>query len=373
MPRPEPNRFGTRCFCLAVLAGAVISAIDQTIALEDALAGTHPRIIRWTPCAAGASSSPRRTNSSTALVLIELDGVAASVVLCPPDLKPEHYPTIIENAGADTIVVDAGARRAAGSGGSNASFAAVGRCTPAVAPQRPAIATEWLLLTSGTTGAPKIVQHNFAGLTAAIRPRAAPARPLVWATFYDIRRYGGLQILLRSLLGTGSMVLSSSGEAIADHLHRLGRGGVTHISGTPSHWRRALMSPAITAIAPDYVRLSGEIADQTILDALRHAFPTADIGHAYASTEAGVGFEVDDGREGFPASFVGQGGAVRMKVEDGSLRIKSARAASRYVGSADLCRSSTPRASSKPETWSSCGMTAIISWGGGAASSMSAA
>jgi acyl-CoA synthetase (AMP-forming)/AMP-acid ligase II len=152
-----------------------------------------------------------------------------------------------------------------------------------------------------------------------------------------MRRYGGLQIFLRGMLGAGSMVLSSAGEPITAFLQRLGRSGVTHLSGTPSHWRRALMSPAITAIAPDYIRLSGEIADQTILDSLRQAFPKSSIGHAYASTEAGVGFEVDDGLEGFPTSFIGREGTeVEMKVVDGSLRIRSARAASRYVGSADL-------------------------------------
>ena len=76
---------------------------------------------------------------------------------------------------------------------------------------------------------------------------------------------------------------------------RLAEHGVTHLSGTPSHWRRALMSPQIHDIAPRYVRLSGEIADQAILDSLRAAFPDATVGHAYASTEAGVAFEVDDG------------------------------------------------------------------------------
>ncbi len=70
--------------------------------------------------------------------------------------------------------------------------------------------------------------------------------------------------------------------------------GVTHLTGTPSHWRRALMSPAIARIAPRYVRLSGEIADQAVLDRLKVQFPDAAIGHAYASTEAGVGFEVTD-------------------------------------------------------------------------------
>ena len=43
-----------------------------------------------------------------------------------------------------------------------------------------------------------------------------------------------------------------------------------------------------------------------------------------------------DGLEGFPASFLDPGRAVAMKVEDGSLRIRSARTASRYVGGAAL-------------------------------------
>jgi acyl-CoA synthetase (AMP-forming)/AMP-acid ligase II len=45
-----------------------------------------------------------------------------------------------------------------------------------------------------------------------------------------------------------------------------------------------------------------------------------------------VGFEVNDGLEGFPASTVGAPGDVQIKVADGSLRIRSARNALRYVG-----------------------------------------
>ena len=93
------------------------------------------------------------------------------------------------------------------------------------------------------------------------------------------------------------------------------------------------MSAAATKMAPRYVRLSGEIADQAVLDGLRHAFPEASIGHAYASTEAGVGFAVNDGREGFPSSLLGSRDGVEMKVEDGSLRIRSTRTAHAYVGS----------------------------------------
>jgi acyl-coenzyme A synthetase/AMP-(fatty) acid ligase len=93
------------------------------------------------------------------------------------------------------------------------------------------------------------------------------------------------------------------------------------------------MSGAATRFSPRYVRLSGEIADQAVLDGLAHAFPGASVGHAYASTEAGVGFAVNDGREGFPASLIGQNrDGVEMKVVDGSLRIRSTRTAHAYVG-----------------------------------------
>jgi acyl-coenzyme A synthetase/AMP-(fatty) acid ligase len=93
------------------------------------------------------------------------------------------------------------------------------------------------------------------------------------------------------------------------------------------------MSGAASGFSPRYVRLSGEIADQAVLDGLRRAFPDASIGHAYASTEAGVGFAVNDGLEGFPASMVGQNrDGVEMKVVDGSLRIRSTRTAHAYVG-----------------------------------------
>jgi acyl-coenzyme A synthetase/AMP-(fatty) acid ligase len=86
-------------------------------------------------------------------------------------------------------------------------------------------------------------------------------------------------------------------------------------------------------MAPRYVRLSGEIANQAVLDNLRAAYPQAGVGQAYASTEAGVAFEVNDALEGFPADFVGIGkGDVDIVVEDGVLRLRSSRTASDYIG-----------------------------------------
>ena len=269
---------------------------------------------------------------TAALALIELDGVARRLTILPPDANVDHLDALIARAEVDAVVLDQASPH-----GQAINLRTRIICTPDIVPvQRLPTAdlqTEWVLLTSGTTGVPKMVVHSLAGLTAPIGAGKRIDGPVVWGTFYDIRRYGGMQIFLRAVIGGASLILSSAGEPIADHLARLARHQVTHLSGTPSHWRRALMSPAIRTISPRYVRLSGEIADQAILDGLRAVFPEASIGHAFASTEAGVAFDVNDGLAGFPAAFVEhERDGVEMKVVDGSLLIRSSRTASRYVG-----------------------------------------
>lgn len=268
---------------------------------------------------------------AAALALLELDGVARQVVLWPADLPIEHVPFVAASVPVDAIVSDGTVL-----GPDQAIAELYVTCSPKIRPatcdRSVSHATEWILLTSGTTGRPKMVVHTLASLCGAIETGGTLGGGFVWSTFYDIRRYGGLQIFLRAMLTGGSLVLSSVREAAAEFLIRAGAQGVSHISGTPSHWRRALMSLSASSIAPRYVRLSGEIADQSILDNLRSFYPRAIVAHAFASTEAGVAFDVRDGREGFPASLIDMSGAaVEMKVEDGTLRIRSSRTASRYI------------------------------------------
>lgn len=270
-----------------------------------------------------------RDQLPAALALIELDGIARRIVLCPADVASAHLPWIVATAEIDAVVGD----RTAAELGIGLFVPAGVAVTPGASRREPSETTEWILLTSGTTGVPKLVRHTLATLTGAMAANSGTlGHGAVWSTFYDMRRYGGLQIFLRAMLGGGSMVLSSALESVGDFLGRARAQNVSHISGTPSHWRRALMSAAVHEIAPRYVRLSGEIADQAILDHLRTTFPDADIAHAFASTEAGVAFDVGDGLSGFPAGYLGRRGDVEMRVVDGSLRIKSGRNALGYLG-----------------------------------------
>ena len=114
------------------------------------------------------------------------------------------------------------------------------------------------------------------------------------------------------------------------------------------------MSGETALINPEYVRLSGEVADQTVLDSLRAAFPNARVAHAFASTEAGVAFDVNDGLAGFPAEFVGNANApIQMKVQDGTLWIRSGRTAARYLGSAAAALSAETASSIRVTCWNS--------------------
>jgi acyl-coenzyme A synthetase/AMP-(fatty) acid ligase len=266
----------------------------------------------------------------TIATVVELDGIASRLVLYPPDMSVEHLAYSARIAQVDAIVSD---RLSPG--------APIGGCAlivPATLQPRSAgldreqpQQTEWVLLTSGTTGLPKLVAHTLRSLAGAISRSNGTESEVTWSTFYDIRRYGGLQILLRAALTGTSLVLSSAHESTAQFLARAGARGVTHISGTPSHWRRALMSPSAHLIAPDYIRLSGEIADQALLDQLRSFYPQARVSHAFASTEAGVAFDIKDVLSGVHPDVIRNTPGVEMKIEYGTLRIRSDRTASRYL------------------------------------------
>src|SRR5215467_5683159 len=106
---------------------------------------------------------------TAALALIELDGLARRIVLCPPDLPVGHLPMVMDSAEVDAVVSD---QATFGSGGANCAGCVI-PCTSKLVPRNSdrgvSRHTEWVLLTSGTTGRPKLAVHTLGSLTGAIK------------------------------------------------------------------------------------------------------------------------------------------------------------------------------------------------------------
>jgi acyl-CoA synthetase (AMP-forming)/AMP-acid ligase II len=182
--------------------------------------------------------------------------------------------------------------------------------------------TKWLLTTSGTTSRPKIVGHNLESLTQSVR-RSRPDQNPIWGLLYEASRFAGLQVLLQSLLGGGQLVAPSTLLSLEDRIHLLASKRCSHLSATPTQWRRILMSPHASKLPLRQITLGGENCDGRILSALSARYPAARITTIYASTEVGVVFSSSDQKPGFPADVIdARNSSLAYKIEDGMLWVK---------------------------------------------------
>lgn len=238
--------------------------------------------------------------------LCALDGRVASMLFVANDLPEDTTDLLLAEGGYDRLIED------------------IAWLEPLAGPSEARVAgTSWNLTTSGTTGLPKVVCQSFANLVRTIKvPKSNGPQP-VWGLLYDPSRFAGLQVILQALLGGGILLLPDRSQDIGAQIAFLADRGCTHLSATPSLWRKMLMSPAISSLNLKQITLGGEIADGRILANLRMRFPEARVSHIYASTEIGVGFSVIDGREGFPASYLDDGvGGLKLTLKDECLWIK---------------------------------------------------
>lgn len=197
----------------------------------------------------------------------------------------------------------------------------------------PEVPTEWLVATSGTTSSPKLVRHSTSTLSHRIRSRRTDTdKPEVWGLFYDIARFAGLEVFFQSVVSGNTLVAPSDEDSLSDQLKFMRENGVSHLSATPTMWRKVLMTGESDRLALKQVTLGGEVADQKVLSALRARFPKARVTHVYASTEAGVGFWVSDGQAGFPTSFLRSNpGRPELQLRDGHLWVRSGSTGAGYL------------------------------------------
>ena len=198
--------------------------------------------------------------------------------------------------------------------------------------------TKWLVPTSGTTSAPKLVIHSFETLAhSALAGNSSVKEKQAWAMLYDVTRFAGYQVLLHTMVMGYKLVCMNLDTPIEQRIDFWARNSVTHFSATPSLWRKILMCPESDKLKPLQITLGGEAADQKILSLLAEKYPRTRITHIFASTEAGVGLAVSDGKAGFPLNYLDKSHhGVEISCKSGRLHVRTNAQPSGYAQSIQL-------------------------------------
>ena len=196
---------------------------------------------------------------------------------------------------------------------------------------------KWILSTSGTSGTPKSLEYDFSSLIKTAKGKVEDGEKYIWGMSYELNRFAGLQVYLQAIYVGSSITIPDRNMPMNKIVSLFKKTKVSCLSGTPSYWRKLLMVKNASKINLSQITLGGEIADQSILDALKLKYKKANIIHIYASTEAGVGFSVKDGLSGFPKSLLrnNKKQSLQLKINKGLLWIKSDRG-SNYSHNRDL-------------------------------------
>ena len=138
-------------------------------------------------------------------------------------------------------------------------------------------------LTSGTTGKPKEIIHNYESYTKNIKVKEE-LKNIIWGLTYDYKKIAGSQVILQSYLNEGKIVnlYKKNKDEILELIQKY---NITHISATPTFYRLILQTEPILNVSQ--VTLGGEPVDTNLIKKIKVIFPNANITNVYASTEFG--------------------------------------------------------------------------------------
>lgn len=139
--------------------------------------------------------------------------------------------------------------------------------------------------TSGTTGKPKKIIHNYKTLVKNIKIKEE-LKDSVWGLTYDYTKMAGSQVILQSYLNK-SKIVNLFEKSHNETINLIKKYNVTHISATPTFYR-LLTNNIFEKIKQ--TTIGGEPVDNNLINSLKKMFPNAKITNIYASTEFGTLF-----------------------------------------------------------------------------------
>jgi acyl-CoA synthetase (AMP-forming)/AMP-acid ligase II len=194
------------------------------------------------------------------------------------------------------------------------------------APQEPAPTRPLLVLTTGTTGVPRGVRHDWSRILRSAR-HIIPTPDHRWLLAYGLHQFAGLQILVHVVAAQATLVAPAPRRP-REGLAAMREHDVDRGSATPTFWRfvlAELRSDGGPVPQLRQITVGGEAVPDHLLADLRTTFPHARVSQIYAANESGSLRSVRDGRAGLPISLLDAGADadVAVKVIDGQLWVRS--------------------------------------------------
>lgn len=147
------------------------------------------------------------------------------------------------------------------------------------------------LYTSGTTGIPKKVTHNFNSITRFVKVSERNTNS-IWGFAYNPTHMAGIQVFFQALLN-GNTIVRLFGLSPNEIHSEIKENSITHISATPTFYR-LLLPCEETFQSVERITSGGEKFNEKTIMQLKGIFPNAKITNVYASTEAGTLFASDN-------------------------------------------------------------------------------